>query len=129
MQAINSGQVFKYITKPWKPDQLKVIVEQATDTYRVLKKRTQELSRALRRESLFNAVTTAIRESLDYHSMLQRIVATIGQTFEASCCILRPVEGDRLTVDEFSYQDPKHPTNCLFDPSPLIVFGKMKISS
>ena len=119
VQAINSGQVFKYITKPWKPDQLKVIVQQATDTYRVLKKRTQELSRALRRESLFNEVTTAIRESLDYHSMLQRIVATIGQTFEASCCILRPVESDRLTLDEFSYQDPKHPS-CLFNPNPLI---------
>ncbi|MBR8837610.1 MAG: SpoIIE family protein phosphatase [Stigonema ocellatum SAG 48.90 = DSM 106950] len=119
VQAINSGQVFKYITKPWKPDSLKAIVEQATDTYRVLKKRTQELSRALRRESLFNAVTTAIRESLDYHSMLAKIVATIGQTFEASCCILRPVEGDRLTLDQFSYQDHLYPS-CLFDPSPLI---------
>ncbi len=118
VQAINSGQVFKYITKPWKPDNLKTIVEQATDTYRVLKKRTQELSRALRRESLFNEVTTAIRESLDYQNILQRIVATIGKTFEASCCILRPVEGDLLTLEQFSYQDPKYP--CLFDPSPLI---------
>ncbi|MDF5714351.1 MAG: SpoIIE family protein phosphatase [Rhizonema sp. NSF051] len=107
VDAINSGQVFKYITKPWKPDRLKVIVGQATDTYRVVKKRTQELRRALRRESLFNAVTTAIRESLDYHSMLQKIVATIGQTFEASYCLLKPVEGNSLTLDEFFYQDPK----------------------
>ncbi len=97
VQAINSGQVFKYITKPWKPDHLKAIVQQATDTYHLVKKRTRELSRALRRESLFNAVTTAIRESLDYHSMLQKIVATIGETFDISCCILNPVEQDRLT--------------------------------
>jgi serine phosphatase RsbU (regulator of sigma subunit)/CheY-like chemotaxis protein len=121
VDAINSGQVFKYITKPWKPDRLKAIVEQASDTYRVVKKRTIELTRALRRESLFNAVTTAIRESLDYHSMLQKIVATIGETFEATCCLLRPVEGDRLTLDEFSYQDPKYsPHSCTFDPSTLI---------
>jgi serine phosphatase RsbU (regulator of sigma subunit)/CheY-like chemotaxis protein len=106
VEAINSGKVFKYITKPWKPDQLKVIVEQAVDAYRLVKKRTEELRRALRRESLFNAVTTAIRESLDYHSMLQRIVATIGQTFEASSCILRPVEDDCLTLNQFSYSDP-----------------------
>ncbi|MBE9000796.1 MULTISPECIES: SpoIIE family protein phosphatase [unclassified Nostoc] len=121
VDAINSGQVFKYITKPWNPDKLRALVEQATDTYRVVKKRTQELRRALRRESLFNAVTTAIRESLDYDSMLQKIVATIGQTFDASSCLLRPVEGDRLIQDEFSYYDPKsNALDCFFDPSILI---------
>jgi serine phosphatase RsbU (regulator of sigma subunit)/CheY-like chemotaxis protein len=121
VEAINSGQVFKYITKPWKPERLKAVVEQAADIYRVVKKRTQELSRALRRESLFNAVTTAIRESLDYNSMLQKIVATVGQTFEASYCVLRAVEGDRLTPDQFCYQDPAFPSsNCDFDLNPLI---------
>ncbi|MDJ0800521.1 MAG: SpoIIE family protein phosphatase [Calothrix sp. MO_167.B12] len=107
VEAINSGQVYKYITKPWKPDKLKAVVEQAIETYRLVKKRTDELSRSLRRESLFNEVTTAIRESLDYGSMLQKIVATIGQTFAASCCLLRPVEGEHLTDDEFSYYDPQ----------------------
>ncbi|BAY26123.1 response regulator receiver modulated serine phosphatase with GAF sensor [Calothrix sp. NIES-2100] len=121
VDAINSGQVFKYITKPWNPQRLKVLVEQATDTYRLVKKRTQELRRALRRESLFNAVTTAIRESLDYDSMLQKIVATIGETFETTGCFLRPVEGDRLTSDVFSYEDPNSNTlDFAFDPSALI---------
>jgi len=32
VEAINSGQVFKYITKPWNPERLKNLVEQATDT-------------------------------------------------------------------------------------------------
>jgi serine phosphatase RsbU (regulator of sigma subunit)/CheY-like chemotaxis protein len=121
VDAINSGQVFKYITKPWKPDRLKEIVEQAADTYQLVKKRTQELRRALRRESLFNAVTTAIRESLDYSSMLEKIVATIGQSFETSYCLLRPVESNCLTADEFSYLDPKIPYSCeSFDASFLI---------
>jgi len=121
VEAINSGQVFKYIIKPWNPEYLKAIVGQAADTYMVLKKRTHELRRALRRESLFNAVTTAIRESLDYSSMLQKIVATIGETFQATCCLLKPVESDRLTLDEFSYQNPKAAINCCtFDPSLLI---------
>ncbi|MEH1795619.1 SpoIIE family protein phosphatase [Nostoc sp.] len=121
VDAINSGQVFKYITKPWNPDKLRALVEQATDTYRVVKKRTQELRRALQRESLFNAVTTAIRESLDYDSMLQKIVATIGQTFDATSCLLRPVEGDRLLQDQFSYHDPKSKVlDCFFDSSILI---------
>ncbi|MBD2530188.1 SpoIIE family protein phosphatase [Nostoc flagelliforme FACHB-838] len=121
VDAINSGQVFKYITKPWNPERLRGLVEQATDTYRLVKKRTQELRRALRRESLFNAVTTAIRESLDYDSMLQKIVATIGETFEATSCLLRPVESDRLIQDQFVYHDPKSTVlDCFFDPSVLI---------
>jgi serine phosphatase RsbU (regulator of sigma subunit)/CheY-like chemotaxis protein len=104
VEAINSGKVFKYITKPWNPENLRAVVQQAADTYRVLKKRTDELRRALRREELFNAVTTAIRESLDYSSMLQTVVTTIGRTFEATLCILRPVDGDQLIPEFFCYQ-------------------------
>src|SRR6476646_10595263 len=106
VEAINTGKVFKYITKPWMPDELKTVVQQAAETYQVLKQRTNELQRALRRESLFNAMTTAIRESLDYRSMLQTIVETIGSGFAATSCILRPVESDRLTSDYFFYQAP-----------------------
>lgn len=121
VDAINSGQVFKYITKPWKPEQLKALVEQARDTYRLVKKRTKELRHALRRESLFNAVTTAIRESLDYDSILQNIVVTIGQTFAATSCLLRLVEDNRLTQNQFSYQDPKSPAVSLpSDPIDLM---------
>ena len=104
VDAINSGRVFKYITKPWNPNQLQTLVNQASDTYRLVKKRVAELSRALRRESLFNAVTTAIRESLDYDNMLQKIVVTIGETFAAHYCLLKPVEDDLLTEKQFCYQ-------------------------
>ncbi len=120
VEAINSGQVFRYITKPWKPDQLRSLVEQATQTYHLVKKSTLSLRRSLRRESLVNAVTTAIRESLDYRSMLQKIVATIGQTFEAACCMLRPIEGESLAPDEFFYSDNSGHENCYFNFTSLM---------
>ncbi|WP_071188953.1 SpoIIE family protein phosphatase [Trichormus sp. NMC-1] len=121
VDAINSGQVFKYITKPWKPEQLKALVEQARDTYRLVKKRTKELRHALRRESLFNAVTKVIRESLDYDSILQNIVVTIGHTFAATSSLLRLVEDDRLTQKQFFYEDPNSPTVSLpCDPIDLV---------
>lgn len=103
VDAINSGKVFKYITKPWKPQQLEVVIEQAAETYQVLKQRTADLRRALRRESSFNAITTAIRESLDYQNMLQTIVETIGITFESSCCMLHPVEGNQMRSQSAMY--------------------------
>ncbi len=121
VEAINSGQVFRYITKPWKPDQLRGLVEQATQTYRLVKKRTFDLRRSLRRESLVNAVTTATRESLDYRSMLKKIVATIGQSFEASCCVLRPIEGENLAPDEFFYKDSNTESeDCCINAIPLM---------
>jgi serine phosphatase RsbU (regulator of sigma subunit)/CheY-like chemotaxis protein len=92
VDAINSGKVFKYITKPWNQQQLQVVIQQAAETYRVLKQRTEELRRSLRRESLFNTVTTAIRESLDYRSMLQTLVTALGTTFDASSSVLYPIE-------------------------------------
>lgn len=52
VEAINSGQVFKYITKPWSPEALKSVVQQASETYNFSKQRTLSLRRALRRESL-----------------------------------------------------------------------------
>ncbi len=90
--AINAGKVFKYITKPWNPVDLRVTIQQAAETYGVLKRRTSELHRALRRESLFNTITTTIRESLDYRNMLQKVVEAIGQAFEADVCALCPLE-------------------------------------
>lgn len=92
--AINEGKVFKYITKPWSAQELETVVRQAAETYRMVKQRTDELHHALKRESIFNAVTTAIRESLDYDSMLQTVVDTIGRTFSADACMLYPVEAD-----------------------------------
>lgn len=90
VEAINSGKVFKYITKPWNPENLKNVVLQAADTYRLVKQRTKTLTQALRRESLINEVMSAVRESLDYKSMLQTVVNTLARTFEADYALLRP---------------------------------------
>ncbi|WP_204140711.1 SpoIIE family protein phosphatase [Halomicronema sp. CCY15110] len=92
VEAINSGKVFKYITKPWNPQELKSVVMQAAETFNVVKQRTQALTQALARESFFNDVMRAIRESLDYHSMLQTIVTTLGKTFDATHAVLYAVE-------------------------------------
>lgn len=103
VEAINSGQVFKYITKPWNPEELKSVIQQASETYKFFKQRTNTLRRALRRESLYNDVVSALRESLDYSSMLQTIVRTLGETFNATGCCIRSVEGAKLSVQTFSY--------------------------
>ncbi|MEG4324880.1 SpoIIE family protein phosphatase [Microcoleus sp. AT3-A2] len=121
VEAINSGQVFKYITKPWNPEELKLVINQASDTYKYYKQRSVALRRALRKESLFNEVMSVIRGSLDYSSMVQTIVQTVGQTFEANYCMLRPVETDRLLPSTFPYQaQTDDASNFSFDENLLV---------
>ncbi len=102
VEAINVGKVFKYVTTG-NTEELKAVVRQALDTHILLKVRIQEICRTLRRESLLNTVTNTIRSALDYRQILQNIVDTVGQTLEASYCILRPLQNNRL-VDAFVYQ-------------------------
>jgi len=111
VEAINSGKVFKYVTKPWNADELKAVVRQAMDTHNVLKVRTSELCRALRRETLLNTVTNTIRNAQYGRSggsplqdILQTIVETVGHVLEVDICILRPFQDDRLIDEWFVYQ-------------------------
>ncbi|MGL5081069.1 MAG: response regulator [Microcoleaceae cyanobacterium] len=106
VEAINSGKVFKYVTKPWEADELTAIVNQALETHNVLKARTEELQRALQQETLLYAVTSTIRSALHYREMLQRIVETVGQTFQVSYCILQPLQDGELVDERFVYQAP-----------------------
>ncbi|MBW4521577.1 MAG: response regulator [Scytolyngbya sp. HA4215-MV1] len=109
VEAINSGKVFKYVTKPWDDEELKAVVRQAVDTHNVLRARTQELRRSLRQESLLNAVTNTIRSAMTSQQILQTIVETIGSMFEVSCGILRPFQNDRMEEDCFIYMGTPHP--------------------
>lgn len=103
VEAINSGQVFKYITKPWEPENLKRTVTQAVEVYETVSRRTQDLRRALQRESLFNDIVSVIRESLDYHGMLQTIVETIGTNLGAEVGLLYPWDNDSLVTPPFMF--------------------------
>jgi GAF domain-containing protein/class 3 adenylate cyclase/ActR/RegA family two-component response regulator len=106
VEAINAGKVFKYVTKPWEAEELKGVVRQALDTHNVLRARTRELTRTLRRESLLNSVTNTIRSALDYRQILQAIVDTVGQMLEVDVCLLRPFQDEQLADNGFIYQKP-----------------------
>lgn len=114
VEAINAGKVFKYVTKPWDAEELKLLVRQAWDTHNVLKVRTEELTRSLRRESLLNTVTNTIRNAQygrlgtsPLKQILQIIVNTVGHMLEIDVCILRPFQEGKLAKQWFIYQRSK----------------------
>lgn len=107
VDAINSGKVFKFVTKPWEAEELRGLVQQALDTHNVLKARTRELCRTLRQESLLNTVTNTIRSRTDYREILQTIANTVGHMLEADVCIIRPFQDKQMVNQWFVYQKPQ----------------------
>ncbi len=91
VDAINTGKVFKYITKPWEEEDLRGVVQQAIETHLVLKSRTRELDRILEQETLLNEITHTIHSTETSEKMLQVITRTVGAAFEADYCVLRPL--------------------------------------
>jgi CheY-like chemotaxis protein len=97
VDAINSGQVYKYITKPWDPNELKMVVQKAADTYEVLKQRTEELRQA---QNQIQLLATIMQTALDHPNLaatLEPIATAISDNFLADTCILQLVEGNVLT--------------------------------
>lgn len=104
VEAINSGKVFKYVTKPWDDEDLKRSVRKAVETHNVLRSRTGELRRALRRESLLNEVMATVRASLDPASILQVLVDALGRALDVHGCVVRSVAEGTLQRETFIYR-------------------------
>lgn len=103
VEAINSGQVYKYITKPWNPDELKVVVQRAAETYDLLKQRTEELQRSQSQTALLSAILRATQEAGSVVASLEPLAAAFGKTFNADGCILQLVEATALAAAQGSY--------------------------
>lgn len=96
VEAINSGQVYKYITKPWNPDELKVLVQRAAETYELLKQRTEELQRSQSQMALLSTIVSTPQEVNSLEGYMEPIAAAFGKTFHADGCIFQLVDGTTL---------------------------------
>ena len=98
VDAINSGQVYKYITKPWDPNELKSVVQRAAETYELLKQRTEELLQAQAHTALLNSILQTVRQSASVEVCLAPIATAFGTSFGTDGCIVQLVEGSSLTA-------------------------------
>jgi CheY-like chemotaxis protein len=96
VEAINSGQVYKYITKPWDPQELKEVVQRAADTYEVLKQRTEELAWAQAQMELLKTILRVAQECDRGETGLKSIAVAFGEEFAADACVLQLVEDNAL---------------------------------
>ncbi|MBO3457857.1 response regulator [Aetokthonos hydrillicola Thurmond2011] len=103
VEAINAGQVYKYITKPWDPGELKAVVQRAVESYDLLKQRTEELRRVNAQMSLLTVLVQLTQEARSLDETLNATAAVFGESFAADHCILQLVEDNTLVSIEGSY--------------------------
>jgi response regulator RpfG family c-di-GMP phosphodiesterase len=96
VDAINSGQVYKYITKPWDPNELKAVVQRAAETYELLKQRTEELIQAQSHTALLDSVLQAARQAAQAEDCLTPIATAFGKTFGTDACVVQLLQGKSL---------------------------------
>lgn len=116
VEAINAGQVYKYITKPWDPNELKTVVQHAAETYELLKQRTEELHRSQAQTALLATIVQVAQDSASLDASLEPIASAFGENFDADSCILQLVENNQLTTTRGIYPSETAATSLENDP-------------
>ena len=89
VQAINNGQVYRYITKPWEPSTLRQLVHQAAHTYELLKQSNHALYVAERQAQLIEQVAQLATMDIAVSEALQLIADGWGQILSANLCVIQ----------------------------------------
>ncbi|MEO1148555.1 MAG: two-component system response regulator, partial [Cyanobacteria bacterium J06638_22] len=97
-------QVFKYITKPWDPDELKTVVQRAVETYEVQKKRSEELRWAQAQTRLLDSIVRIAHQALSSEEILQEIAIALCSVFHADACVTQKVEAGHLAGQQGCHQ-------------------------
>ncbi|MGH7171384.1 MAG: ATP-binding protein [Gemmataceae bacterium] len=63
IDAINEGHVYRYITKPWDPDELRTILHQASEQYDLLQERQRLLEDLRRKNQELENANTELRQA------------------------------------------------------------------
>ena len=88
VDAINAGQVYRYITKPWDPSELKKVVQTAADTYAIANNRIAELERSKIQTQLLGRLLTLFATDESLETILNQATAEIMPALSADACYL-----------------------------------------
>lgn len=101
VQAINNGQVYRYITKPWEPDTLRQLVQQAANTYELLKQSNHALYVAEHQAQLMHCIANLGKMDITEADAIQCIADGWGQTLSTRLCAIQYLDQTSQTVAAF----------------------------
>jgi len=62
-EAINRGEVYRYVTKPWSPDELRVVVAQALERYQLARDNAELIDELKRKNAELKALATRVADA------------------------------------------------------------------
>jgi two-component system response regulator HupR/HoxA len=120
VHAINEGRIYRYISKPWEPDDLRINVRRALEAYELMSENTQlaaDLASAndrLRAENLYLRQEVAARYSFDGilgdSPAMQRVFDVMRKVAETDATVLLSGEtgtGKDLVARAIHYSGPR----------------------
>jgi CheY-like chemotaxis protein len=93
VEAINAGQVYRYITKPWDPEELRHVVERASETYDLIKQQSEALHLAEKQSKLMVTVGQLAAQGMESSELLKFLADGFGQILNADACTILRVAG------------------------------------
>jgi CheY-like chemotaxis protein len=99
VDAINAGQVYRYITKPWNPDELKHVVDQAASTYDLLKQRGEAIDLLQNQHWLVMEMANIAQSQDTVAAALPAIAAALQKVTAADGVAIHLVEAEALGND------------------------------
>ncbi|KKJ00897.1 response regulator [Prochlorothrix hollandica] len=103
VDAINSGQVYRYITKPWDPEAMKVLVERALNAYRTQCQRIDGVERAETQTDLIQTIFSIAKTASTITDCLEPMAQILGEYAEADTCIFQLTANKELTGEPGCY--------------------------
>lgn len=107
VDAINAGQVYRYITKPWDPEELKGVVQRAAETYDLLKQRSEDLLRAQVQATLMMAIGEVADRSGSVAEALDQLASAFLTALGAQGCVVAQVVEGEISPTQGTAGDAK----------------------
>jgi len=106
IQSINKGRVYRYITKPWNKEELKITIDRALDAYN-LRQQNKDLIVSLK-EANENLEQKVIERTKQIELQKQEITDSIKYASRIQNALLPPIEDiDYLLPSYFIYNKPR----------------------
>ncbi len=93
--AINNGSIYRFVAKPWTPEEMRVTLRRGVEVYALDRERSQ----LLRELTLLNRVSKTMNQELDTERLLDLLLQTVTDDFgyDAATVLFFDARGERLT--------------------------------
>jgi signal transduction histidine kinase len=89
--AINNGAIYRFVAKPWSPEDMSLAIRRGIEVYALDRERGQ----LLRELTLLNQVSKAINQELKIEALMSLLVETITDEFEYDAAGILLLDDDR----------------------------------